>query len=274
MTGIKEGITKIVAGVEEDNVVLQTVRERARRQAAEETAAEKARIRAENLETDLGLLWLSILKTPVSGGRFVKDLEANKEEIFSWPRPGEQLSAQLFKKIIAEQPGLVSRLVLETAEDRNPAKKKQAATQRDREMRLEFSVICRRNKLSDCDANFQMWKANESLQGLALATAAEVEQFEMEAEEARQTALMNADSTTLRKLVREESAVARQAEAVKEFERQREAEKIRDAGIGFPVLPKSITKFQLKDLGDADFLRRMIRKYGISQINERLNEKD
>ena len=272
MSGIQEGIRKIVAGVEEDSAALEAVREQARRIVAEESASERSRLMQQQAETNAGLAWIAILKTTI-GNNFLIDKEANRQIVFGWLQPGEVLTPTWFVQVLNQNPALASSLAWEPASARDPEKKRQAAASREKQDRLAFSVFCRAHSVSEIDANFLLWRENKNATGLVAATEAELAEWAVEAEEQRQLMLLNADKQTLRRVVREESAAARQAQATKQSEIQLEAERIRDAQMGYPQLPKSVTRYQLTE-GSAEYLRKMINRFGPAQITARLRERD
>ncbi len=154
-----------------------------------------------------------------------------------------------------------------------PQRRAQAAQQlaKDKET---FAALCRQQGLSECEANLNLWRRSQSIEGLASASAQELAKFREEQIEAHNEFLLNADTETLKTLAREEGAANRQAAVQTEADRQLAAAQERDSRFGFPRLPDTWQGQKL----DAAFIKNcsvetqklLSRHFGPAQLTARL----
>jgi hypothetical protein len=194
----------------------------------------------------------------------------------------EVVSARTYQAELAEE--AITQVQAEREADRiifqlqrqkatEPARRVEEAKQlvEDKEA---FTKICRQHSLSECEANFHLFRSTHSISGLAPASQAEVDQWTAEAVERRNEFLLKADTETLRTLAREEGAANRQAAVQTEADLQLAASKSRDAVMGFPLLPDTWQGQKL----DSEFIRRcsvetqrlLSRRFGSAQLTARL----
>src|SRR6267143_4598980 len=115
-----------------------------------------------------------------------------------------------------------------------------------------FAAVCRKHVVANIEANFSLlrkvvgddfteYSAAQAITSGAVKLAkpdqSELDQWNAEALEQRNEFLLNADTETLRTLAREEHALKRQAAVQTDADLQLAASKVRDAIIGFPLLP-------------------------------------
>jgi hypothetical protein len=142
------------------------------------------------------------------------------------------------------------------------------------EQRQEFETICRQHSLSECEANFNVWRSTNSIAGLASASEAEIAQYRQEAISARNERLLQADTRTLKTLARREGAETQTTAAQQQADREFEAATIRDAAVGYPSLPELWRGQKL----NAEFIRRadvstlkfLRQRFGTAAIDARL----
>jgi hypothetical protein len=234
----------------------------------------QAELAAQHEELEFESTWTTIIRTPI-GDRVVKPIEGNKAIIRGWLNPGETPSFAWFQRILEENPILVTnQLQWDSADKFDPAKRQQAtAAQLAGEQRL-FADFCRRNRVSENEANFGIWRETHSTAGLAPASQAELDQWNQERIELRNNFLLNADNQTLRNIARREGVERHQAALQAEADRQLEASQARDAAIGFPPLP-TVWKGEPLDAGfikraASETLRLLNRRFGAAAVNARL----
>jgi len=218
-----------------------------------------------------GYYMTQIFLTAVPGHGVPVRNQASEEIILSWLNLDESLNRDWFLKVIRENPELAKSLQWQSAD---PTKRKQAESRQLEIDRQTFAEVCRRNLVSECQANFNLWRSTNSVSGMAPASPEELAAYKQEAVEQRNEFLLNADVDTLKKLAREESAVKRQTAIQTEADRQLAAATARDAVLGFPPLPETWNGQKL----DAAFIKNcssetqklLSRRFGSSQITARL----
>jgi hypothetical protein len=214
------------------------------------------------------LAWVHISRVRING-KMPVDNAANRKIVFGWLHPGEQPTVEWFKRVLAEQPGLADQISWEPV--LSPSQRKQAeaaALARDRDI---FSALCRDLSLSECEANFNVWRSTNSISGLAPARQEEIEKWHDEAAEERKDFLVNrATPDQLKAAARQESADKRAEEQTRQANEQFEAAKQRDQALGYPELPSDITKEQIRN-ASVERLKFWVKRFGNHQINLRLN---
>jgi hypothetical protein len=205
-----------------------------------------------------------LLQISLNGKRLV-DCESNKNMLESLLNPGELPSVAIYQTLALQ---FASRFSWEVP----PA----AKTAADRE--AEFVKVCHENQLSLCDANRQMFKDGTALENWAGASGLERASFQAQAAQERQTYLITtASPSALRAEAAYESQVNREAAQREEATRQHNFVARQQAGLYSP-LP---THNQAGEIMDSKYFRRLstlnyplfrqlVRKFGTSQITERL----
>jgi hypothetical protein len=222
------------------------------------------------------LAWTHISRVIVDGKMPITN-EANRQIVFSWLHEdqGEQPTVEWFKKVLEENPALKNQITWEPV--MSPEQRKQAEARQLEQDKVTFSGLCRRNSLSDCEANFNLWRSTNSISGLAAASPEESEAYRQEAVEQHNEALLRiaeTDPSKLRTIVRQEAEQRRAADQQTEADRQLATAKARDAVMGFPPLPDTWQGQKL----DAAFIRTcdvptqklLTRRFGSAQLTARL----
>jgi len=151
-----------------------------------------------------------------------------------------------------------------------PQRRAQAAQQlaKDKET---FAALCRQHGLSECDANFSLWRDLRSIEGLAQASPQEAAKFREERIEQHNDSLQRMDPVQLRARVREEAEARQEATRQEQAARELESAKQRDQYGNFRPLPPEIDSKAIKG-ASAFQLKNWMRLYGSFQINVRLRE--
>jgi len=220
------------------------------------------------------LAWVHLSRVRING-KMPANNTANRKIVFSWLHPGEQPTVKWFLRVLAEQPGLADQIIWETI--LSPDQRKQAEAAALAQDRTAFAELCRRYSLSECAANFNVWRSTNSISGLAPATPEEQAKFEEERIEAHNAELLRVAETNpdqLRARVRQESEARQQAAQQERAEHQFQAAQQRDASRGFQVLPDTWNGQKL----DAGFIKNcsvevqkfLTQKFGSAQLTARL----
>ena len=193
--------------------------------------------------------------------------------VVSSPGYQAELAEEAILQVQAERAANFAMFQLERQRQTAPQRTREAAKQlaKDKET---FSALCRQQGLSECEANLNLWRGSQSIEGLASASPKELAKFREEQIEAHNEFLLNADTETLRTLAREEHAIKRQAAVQTDADLQLAASKVRDAIIGFPLLPGTWNGQKL----DSEFIRRcsaetqklLQKRFGSAQLTARL----
>ncbi len=193
--------------------------------------------------------------------------------VVSSPGYQAELAEEAILQVQAERAANFAMFQLERQRQTAPQRTREAAKQlaKDKET---FSALCRQHGLSECEANLNLWRGSQSIEGLASASPKELAKFREEQIEAHNEFLLNADTETLRTLAREEHAIKRQAAVQTDADLQLAASKVRDAIIGFPLLPGTWNGQKL----DSEFIRRcsaetqklLQKRFGSAQLTARL----
>jgi len=135
-----------------------------------------------------------------------------------------------------------------------------------------FAALCRQHGLSECEANLNLWRGSQSIEGLAQASPQESAKFQEEKIENHNDALLKMDPVQLRAQVRQEATDTRVQQAQAEIDRQIEAIRIKDAPFDYPTLPTEFTKDGLLQLVQQDTkkYRFLIQKFGNYNVTARL----
>ena len=228
----------------------------------------------------------NILRTPVNG-KVAIDNQANRTILIGWLQEdqGEQITPAWFKKVLSEQPQLVSQLTWQSADILDPAKR------RAEEHRV-FHDFCRDNGFSECESNRTLVKSvlgqgydrhtlaqavQSNALSLAQASPEELAQFRQEAITLHNQYLSGLDIPTLRKMAREAGARGQAPVALDETQRVRAAEE-KFYGTGYPVLPDELLIEGREELIDSSYIKRcsketlrlLMKRYGSDQVNEAL----
>ena len=191
----------------------------------------------------------------------------------SAPQYQAELAEDQILQIQAERAADQILFQLQRQKATEPQRKQAAAAQLEHD-KVRFAEICRRNSISECEANFNLWRSTKSISGLAPASQSEQDRYSQEAVEQRNEFLLNADTETLRTLAREEGAANRQAALQTEADSQLAAAQERDSRFGFPRLPDTWQGQKL----DATFVKNcsveiqklLQKRFGSAQLTARL----
>jgi hypothetical protein len=222
------------------------------------------------------LAWTHISRVIVNGKMLITN-EANRQIVFGWLHEdqGEQPTVEWFKKVLEENPALKNQITWEPV--LSPEQRKQAAAQQLKQDIETFAEICRRHSISECQANFSLWRGSRSIEGLAPANQAERDQYRQEAVEAHNQELLRVaetDPSKLRVIVRQEAADTRAQQAQADADRQLKAAQERDSHFGFPKLPDTWNGQTL----DSAFIKNcsveihkfLTKRFGSAQLTARL----
>ena len=124
------------------------IQQEARKQAAQIVAEEREQLRQTQAEVQAEAVWTSILLTFV-GSKRVKPVQANRSIIESWLNPGEQMTAEWFKKIIAD-PTLAKQLLWDEYREVQDTPAQQKAD------RAVFDSVMKARGLSTHDVGFRL----------------------------------------------------------------------------------------------------------------------
>ena len=207
---------------------------------------------------------------PRTGRRYsISELESYHEQLQSTVSVEDQI-VRVQAEIYAER--TLHQLRMQQAQEPQRRADQAKRLAKDKET---FAALCRQHGLSECEANLNLWRGSQSIEGLVQASPEELVKFQQERIEAHNEFLLNADTETLRTLAREEHAVKRQAAVQTEADLQLAASKARDAIMGgFPALPDTWNGQKL----DSEFIRRcsaetqklLQERFGSAQLTARL----
>src|ERR1700722_1140078 len=142
--------------------------------------------------------------------RRLSPCESNRAMLESLLNPGEEPSAKLYKALAEQYP---TRFTWETQQTQSTP----------HERRKAFDAFVRANNFSSCEANFELFKRDASLESFAGASQAEIAQYAHESARARQKFLIH--DATPAKLMAEaayQSQTERDAAVQTESERRRQ----------------------------------------------------
>jgi len=134
-----------------------------------------------------------------------------------------------------------------------------------------FAALCRQNGLSECEANFKLWRGSQSIEGLASASPQELAKFREERIEQHNDALQKLGHDQLRARVREEAEARQEATRQEQAARELESAKQRDAFGGYKPLPIEIDRKAIMAASSVQ-LKQWMKVYGDFQITKRLRE--
>jgi hypothetical protein len=223
------------------------------------------------------LAWTHISRVIVDGKMPVTNA-ANRQIVFSWLHEdqGEQPTVEWFKKVLTE-PGLANQISWEPV--LSPEQRKQEAAAKEARAREVFQVVCRKNNLSLCEANFRVlfdsdllgsvYTADQGITSNAVslvsASAEEFARFQQERVESHNDTIQRMDTVQLKARVREEAEARQQATKQDQAARELEAAKQRDELRGYRPLPPEIDGKAIKQASGQQ-LKQWIRLYGSYQI--------
>jgi hypothetical protein len=239
----------------------------------------------------------NIFRTPVTvNGKpaIAIDNQGNRSIIAGWLQEdqGEHITPAWFKKVLSEQPQLVSSLSWQSADILDPAKLRQAEATQAAEERRVFHDFCRDNGFSECESNhllaksvleggFDKYTLAQAVQSNALSLAPaspeELAKFRQEAITLHNQYLSSLDVPTLRKLAREAGARGQAAPQLDETQRVRQAE--RQDRTAYPILPEEFRDGSgPEEVLDAKFIRKcsketlkfLFKRFGSAQVEEAL----
>jgi len=151
-------------------------------------------------------------------------------------------------------------------------------TKTDANRQAEFARICREHSLSECAANFNLFKEGVALESFVGASGIERAKFQEEAARARQHFLIHeASPQQLREESRFQSATEREIAIKAESDRQHQFVSQQQAGLYSPLPTHNANGEALdgkyfKRLSTLDFaaFKIAVKKWGTAQITERL----
>ena len=207
------------------------------------------------------------------------------EALLEQMMPAGTLSAELFHSLLKSNPGMASRFSWTTKPFQAAIQKQETATRQEREAFLQamrelvaspneanFSLV--RGALGSGYSVFDIKAAVQSGQiQLAAASAEEMAQYHQDAIDAHQNMLKNlaakGDVATLRLLARQEAEANRRTVPQQQAEMNLEGIKQRDSYRNYPLLPVSVTKFQIQS-ASREYTAILVQKYGQYQLLNRL----
>jgi hypothetical protein len=199
--------------------------------------------------------WTHACRALINGKR-LSIIQSNRDLLESLLNPGETPSAKLYIALAQQYP-------------QRFAWSSPATTQSDEERRAEFVSICRKNNLSECDANEKLHKAGIGIEQWAGASQVELQAFQADAALARQKRLVNSSPTELRAEARYEMQMQLAASQQAHADATLAAQKQRDQYLSFQPLPAHIDRKALIK-ASKDELRKWSRLYGQFQLNTAL----
>jgi hypothetical protein len=222
-------------------------------QAAERVTQHAEEMRAASVSEGA---WTHACRALINGKR-LSIIQSNRDLLESLLNPGETPSAKLYIALAQQYP-------------QRFAWSSPATTQSDEERRAEFVSICRKNNLSECDANEKLHKAGIGIEQWAGASQVELREFQADAALARQKWLVNtASPMELRAEARYETQTQLAASQQAHADATLEAQKQRDQHAGYKPLPAHIDRRALI-AASKDELRKWSRLYGQFQLNTAL----
>ncbi len=241
-------------------------------------------------------IWHGIRQVVVDG-RLLADRDANRSLLESLVAEdqNEVISVSWFKNLLAENPNYASRLIWESADVLNPAKRRQAEANQDEEDRRLFNEFAREHGFSEVEANFQLAKSvleegfgkyalaqaiqSNALQ-LAPASPTELARYSQKAQEERVGFLVNrATPQELRATAKAEAEQHRSQATQQQVAQQIQIREAQDASVGYPALPElnsdgvKLDRVFLLRLADTNIrkYKQFCSKYGMANITARLN---
>lgn len=247
LADLEEMLQKLVQ--DDANETVQAHQEEARRQSALEGA------------------YVQALRNVTLNGKRLVDCDSNRVMLENSLQPHEEPSASLYSTIVLSYPTQYSW------EQPRPVK-----TDADRQ--AEFARICRENNLSECAANQQLHREGAALENWAGASGLERAAFQAEAAQARQTFLIkNASPQQLKEEARFQSATEREIALKVESDRQHAFVSQAQAGLYSPLpshnqAGEAMDAKYFRRLSTLDYplFRQLVKKFGTSQITERLRQ--
>jgi len=179
-----------------------------------------------------------------------------------------ELAEEAILRVQAERAADFAMFQLERQRQTAPQQTREAAKHlaKDKET---FAALCRQHGLSECDANFHLFRSTHSISGLAPASQEELVKFEQDRIETHNDALLRMDHGQLKARVREESEARQQETRDDQAGRELESARQRDQYGNCRPLPPEITANAIKASSAAQ-LKQWIRIYGSYQITTRL----
>jgi len=204
---------------------------------------------------------------PKTGRKYSNsELESYLEQLQSTVSVEDQI-VRAQAEIYAER--TLHQLRMQQAQE--PQRCAQAAQQlaKDKET---FAALCRQHGLSECEANLNLWRGSQSIEGLAQASPQESAKFQEEKIENHNDALLKMDPVQLRAQVRQEATDTRVQQAQAETDRQLDALRTKDAPFGYQPLPTEFTKEKLLQMvkNETEKYRFIVKKFGNHNITVRL----
>jgi len=213
---------------------------------------------------------------------------ASENIVLGWLQPGETLTPDWFRKVLAEQPELAKQIQWQSADVLDPQKQRAKAKAQLEQDQITFSDAARAIKTFGVNmANFRLTRevlgegfsqyaiqqalASNALQ-LSPPSREELTQWANDSIEAHNEALLKANPEELRARVREESVARQQSTQQEQAQRQIQAETQRDAALMYPALPVEITSDIIKK-GSPDQIKYWCRKFGHANVNARLQNR-
>jgi hypothetical protein len=236
-----------------ETILEDAITKKAQTKAREEVNAQAERMRAASVSEGA---WTHACRALINGKRLAL-VQSNRDLMESLLNPRETPSAKLYIALAEQYP---QRFAWSSPP---PAKT-------DEELRADFVSICRKNNLSECDANEKLHKGGIGIEQWAGASQAELQEFQADAKLARQKWLINsATATELRAEARYEAQTQLAASQQVQADASLQAQKERDQYAGYKPLPAHLDRKALIK-ASKDELRRWSRLYGQFQLNSAL----
>jgi hypothetical protein len=209
-------------------------------------------------------VWAYVLCKVSLNGKRLAECDANREILEGMLQPHEESSPALYETILKQFSNKFSWAV--------PQPIKSAA---DRE--AEVAKICRENNLSECDANRQFHKDGTGIEHWAGASQVELQRFQVEAAQVRQTFLIkHATPSELKAEAKFQSATERDIFLKAEADRAQQF--VLSQQGHYPPLPQAN---EAGEVIDAQYLRKistinlplfraLIKKHGSGHLTARL----
>lgn len=211
--------------------------------------------------------YVHALRNVTLNGKRLVDCDSNRVGLENSLQPHEEASGSLYATIALTYPGNFSWQV--------PPPVKTAADQE-----AEFVKMCHENLLSLCDANRQMFKDGVALENFAGESGIERAARQAQQAQERQTYLIKtASPSELRNEAKYQSATEREIALKAESDRQHAFVSQAQAGLYSPLpshnqAGEAMDAKYFRRLSTLDYplFRQLVKKFGTSQITERLRQ--
>jgi hypothetical protein len=247
---------------------LAEIRQEVSRKNAEQDTAQQA----ENTKFYRDMALFRIGKVVINGRRVVVN-EASSRLLESWVNPGEAMSASWFLKIMTEQPELANQLPWVSASfDQNAADRdtfnRCASLYGYSPNQANFGLL--HDALGAGFSQYDIETATSTNHvSLAPPTKDELSRWNLEDIEQHNQALLNASTTELKKIAKQESEQNRADEQIKQAQAHLDLQQQRESTMGFPAMPSDITRKRILAATPSE-IKYWSRRYGRFQLNRTL----